>query len=206
MSEYGSNKSFVLRGIDDTVYEERPVPERQFQTSIQTEKNELCLTFGSRSRRSAAQLDPAMCSSRSRRPVRRLCSHLSGFGKSFSSPSLILVSLSGICGSDVHYLCHGRIGDFVVNSPMVCNSIHLLDLGLNDCSVFRSSVTNPLVSFSKVGCSSIESFTEADAYLFCLRHLTVPFNALLCALKHNPNSELNTTPGSRIQSEASQTR
>ncbi|KAG8988183.1 hypothetical protein FRB90_002893 [Tulasnella sp. 427] len=27
MSEYGSNKSFVLRGVEDTVFEERPVPE-----------------------------------------------------------------------------------------------------------------------------------------------------------------------------------
>jgi hypothetical protein len=25
----------------------------------------------------------------------------------------------GICGSDVHFLKHGRIGDFVVNAPMV---------------------------------------------------------------------------------------
>ncbi|XP_055855585.1 sorbitol dehydrogenase [Episyrphus balteatus] len=25
----------------------------------------------------------------------------------------------GICGSDVHYLVHGRIGDFVVNKPMI---------------------------------------------------------------------------------------
>ncbi len=25
----------------------------------------------------------------------------------------------GICGSDVHYWVHGRIGDFVVNEPMV---------------------------------------------------------------------------------------
>jgi threonine dehydrogenase-like Zn-dependent dehydrogenase len=25
----------------------------------------------------------------------------------------------GICGSDVHYLKAGRIGDFVVNAPMV---------------------------------------------------------------------------------------
>jgi len=27
MAEYGSNKSFVLRGIEDTVFEERPIPE-----------------------------------------------------------------------------------------------------------------------------------------------------------------------------------
>jgi len=32
---------------------------------------------------------------------------------------LIAVKSVGICGSDVHYLCHGRIGDFVVNKPMV---------------------------------------------------------------------------------------
>lgn len=25
----------------------------------------------------------------------------------------------GICGSDVHYLVHGRIGDFILNSPMI---------------------------------------------------------------------------------------
>jgi NADPH:quinone reductase-like Zn-dependent oxidoreductase len=25
----------------------------------------------------------------------------------------------GICGSDVHYLVEGRIGDFVVNEPMI---------------------------------------------------------------------------------------
>lgn len=25
----------------------------------------------------------------------------------------------GICGSDVHYWQHGRIGDFIVNAPMV---------------------------------------------------------------------------------------
>jgi len=32
---------------------------------------------------------------------------------------LIEVKKTGICGSDVHYLVHGRIGDFAVDSPMV---------------------------------------------------------------------------------------
>jgi len=32
---------------------------------------------------------------------------------------LVEVKKTGICGSDVHYLVHGRIGDFVVESPMV---------------------------------------------------------------------------------------
>jgi len=32
---------------------------------------------------------------------------------------LIAVKFTGICGSDVHYLTHGAIGDFVVKDPMV---------------------------------------------------------------------------------------
>ncbi|XP_046474641.1 sorbitol dehydrogenase isoform X1 [Neodiprion pinetum] len=32
---------------------------------------------------------------------------------------LLEMSCVGICGSDVHYLVNGRIGDFVVNSPMI---------------------------------------------------------------------------------------
>ncbi|KAK0490889.1 xylitol dehydrogenase [Armillaria novae-zelandiae] len=32
---------------------------------------------------------------------------------------LVKVMKTGICGSDVHYLVHGRIGDFVVTNPMV---------------------------------------------------------------------------------------
>ncbi|OJT04132.1 hypothetical protein TRAPUB_5177 [Trametes pubescens] len=32
---------------------------------------------------------------------------------------LIAVKKTGICGSDVHYLVHGRIGDFIVEKPMV---------------------------------------------------------------------------------------
>ena len=31
----------------------------------------------------------------------------------------VQVSAVGVCGSDVHYYQHGRIGDFVVESPMV---------------------------------------------------------------------------------------
>jgi len=65
MVTYGSNKSFVLRGIEDVVYEERPVPELA------------------------------------------------------DDEVLIEVKKTGICGSDVHYLHHGRIGDFVVKDPMV---------------------------------------------------------------------------------------
>jgi threonine dehydrogenase-like Zn-dependent dehydrogenase len=32
---------------------------------------------------------------------------------------VVAIKSVGICGSDVHYWTHGRIGDFVVNAPMV---------------------------------------------------------------------------------------
>lgn len=32
---------------------------------------------------------------------------------------LVAVARVGVCGSDVHYFTHGRIGDFVVRSPMI---------------------------------------------------------------------------------------
>jgi len=32
---------------------------------------------------------------------------------------LVKIRSVGICGSDVHYLVHGRIGDFIVKSPMI---------------------------------------------------------------------------------------
>ncbi|KAG1892353.1 chaperonin 10-like protein [Suillus subluteus] len=35
---------------------------------------------------------------------------------------LVQVKKTGICGSDVHFLLHGRIGDFVVEKPMVVGS------------------------------------------------------------------------------------
>ena len=31
----------------------------------------------------------------------------------------IAVKAVGVCGSDVHYYKHGRIGDFIVKAPMV---------------------------------------------------------------------------------------
>jgi D-xylulose reductase len=59
------NPSFVLRGIDDVIYEQRPIPDI------------------------------------------------------LPGEILIEVKKTGICGSDVHYLAAGRIGDFVVEKPMV---------------------------------------------------------------------------------------
>ncbi|KAL6309655.1 xylitol dehydrogenase [Sparassis latifolia] len=60
-----TNPSFVLRAVEDVVYEERPIPDI---------------------------LDDEV---------------------------LVEVKKTGICGSDVHYLVAGRIGDFIVKDPMV---------------------------------------------------------------------------------------
>ncbi|BGP52648.1 hypothetical protein JCM8202_004822 [Rhodotorula sphaerocarpa] len=60
------NVSFVLHGIDDVRFEERPVPTECDDDS-----------------------------------------------------AIVAPKATGICGSDVHYLKHGRIGDFVVEKPMV---------------------------------------------------------------------------------------
>ncbi|KAF5363930.1 hypothetical protein D9756_000478 [Leucocoprinus leucothites] len=59
------NPSFVLRGIEDVVYEQRAIPQ--------------------------------------------------------PGPDDVIVEVkkTGICGSDVHYLVEGRIGDFIVEKPMV---------------------------------------------------------------------------------------
>jgi D-arabinose 1-dehydrogenase-like Zn-dependent alcohol dehydrogenase len=37
----------------------------------------------------------------------------------FGSEVQLQMACVGICGSDVHYLVKGRIGDFVVNEPMI---------------------------------------------------------------------------------------
>ena len=37
----------------------------------------------------------------------------------YSTEVQIAMGMVGICCSDVHYFQHGRIGDFVVNNPMV---------------------------------------------------------------------------------------
>ncbi|KAF8974423.1 xylitol dehydrogenase [Flammula alnicola] len=64
-SKMSDNPSFVLRGVEDVVYEQRPIPDIK------------------------------------------------------GSEVLVSVKKTGICGSDVHYLVEGRIGDFIVENPMV---------------------------------------------------------------------------------------
>ena len=37
----------------------------------------------------------------------------------FLTEVLLRMACVGICGSDVHYLVQGRIGDFIVKDPMI---------------------------------------------------------------------------------------
>ena len=48
---------------------------------------------------------------------------------------LVAVKKTGICGSDVHYLVHGRIGDFIVEKPMVLGheSSGVVHKGMYEC-------------------------------------------------------------------------
>ena len=50
------------------------------------------------------------------------------------------VKKTGICGSDVHYLVHGRIGDFIVEKPMV--------LGHESAGVVHKGEFLPLLGFA----------------------------------------------------------
>ena len=48
-----------------------------------------------------------------------LCSSLKYWNLPFATEVLLRMACVGICGSDVHYLVSGRIGDFVVKDPMI---------------------------------------------------------------------------------------
>lgn len=67
----------------------------------------------------------------------------------------------GICGSDVHYLVHGRIGDFVVKSPMIIGheasgivkklGKNVKNLKVNDRVAIEPGVSCRLCDFCKSG-------------------------------------------------------
>lgn len=67
----------------------------------------------------------------------------------------------GICGSDVHYLVHGRIGDFIVKSPMIIGheasgivrktGKNVKNLKVNDRVAIEPGVSCRLCDFCKTG-------------------------------------------------------
>ncbi|GAB0493178.1 hypothetical protein MMPV_004452 [Pyropia vietnamensis] len=69
---------------------------------------------------------------------------------------LIAVSAVGICGSDVHYLTHGRIGPFVLRAPMVLGHeaagvVVRLGAGVTHLSVGDQVAIEPGVPCSSAG-------------------------------------------------------
>lgn len=72
---------------------------------------------------------------------------------------LIAVSAVGICGSDVHYLTHGRIGPFVLRGPMVLGHeaagvVARLGAGVTHLSVGDKVAIEPGVPCSSAGSAS----------------------------------------------------
>jgi len=49
-----------------------------------------------------------------------------------TGPGMVKIKLHtvGVCGSDVHYYTHGKIGPFVVNAPMVLGCLAGLQAAL----------------------------------------------------------------------------
>ena len=78
----------------------------------------------------------------------------------------IAIDTVGICGSDVHYYIHGRIGDFVVRAPMVLGheaSGVVLETGAKvatlkkgDRVCMEPGVPNPTSRASRIGMYNVD--------------------------------------------------
>ena len=113
------NKSFVLRGIKDTAFEPRPVPEGETLpipiflqlvdvTVSQVSRDDVLVEVKKTGIRSLCYLD--LCLSMFFQEfVDRMCVHVVLFPRSDQFVSEL----------QVHYLVNGRIAHFVVEKPMV---------------------------------------------------------------------------------------
>lgn len=78
----------------------------------------------------------------------------------------IAVDTVGVCGSDVHYFTHGRIGDFVVNEPMVLGheaagkvievGSNVTDLKVGDRVCMEPGVPDQTSRASKLGIYNVD--------------------------------------------------
>lgn len=72
----------------------------------------------------------------------------------------------GVCGSDVHYYTHGRIGDFIVNEPMVLGheaagtiievGANVTDLKLGDRVCMEPGIPDPRSRASRLGIYNVD--------------------------------------------------
>ncbi len=96
----------------------------------------------------------------------------------------------GICGSDVHYYTHGRIGDFVVNEPMVLGheaAGRVIEVGANvthlkagDRVCMEPGIPDPLSRASRLGLYNVDPAVTFWA--------TPPVHGVLCPQTVHPAS------------------
>ncbi|MGN7961301.1 NAD(P)-dependent alcohol dehydrogenase [Brucella sp. 22210] len=94
----------------------------------------------------------------------------------------------GVCGSDVHYYTHGRIGDFVVNEPMVLGheaAGTVIETGANvshlkpgDRVCMEPGIPDPLSRPSKLGIYNVDPAVRFWA--------TPPIHGVLCPVTVHP--------------------
>jgi D-xylulose reductase len=88
----------------------------------------------------------------------------------------------GVCGSDVHYYTHGRIGDFVVNEPMVLGheaagvvtevGANVSHLKVGDRVAMEPGIPNPNSKASRLGIYNVDPSVTFWA--------TPPIHGILC--------------------------
>ncbi len=79
---------------------------------------------------------------------------------------LIKVAYVGICGSDVHYYEHGRIGDFIVDSPLILGhecSGEIIEVG---SEVKKYTIGDKVVVEPGYGCNTCD-FCKKGQYNLC---------------------------------------
>jgi len=97
---------------------------------------------------------------------------------------LVEVASVGICGSDVHYYEHGRIGDFVVNAPMVLgHEASGVVVGRGD---WRGATSSGSVSRWSRACRAARAGSAAPATTTCagtwsssLRHRSMALSPVM---------------------------
>lgn len=83
-----------------------------------------------------------------------------------SKEVLIKVAYVGICGSDVHYYEHGRIGDFIVDSPLILGhecSGEIVQLG---SEVTKYKIGDKVVIEPGYGCNTCD-YCKKGQYNLC---------------------------------------
>jgi hypothetical protein len=108
------NKSLVLHEVNRMSFEERPIkPVGEFE--VQVNVRQVSRVCGERAQ--SKERWPGRWSMLFK--PRAIASDEGAVAGLTRLVSLTRTPQTGICGSDVHYLKHGRIGDFVVRAPMV---------------------------------------------------------------------------------------